>query len=87
MGTEDWERMQKFVCDGGGNFKTFFGDQRESASPHDPAFWPIHPTLERAYHAKMLVGVFTKSSVWGDVGNAICYRSTCYNDEGVEVCE
>ena len=84
MTTKDWECMQKFVCDAGGNYKSFFGDQRESASCYDPSFWPIHPTLERAYHAKMLVGGFTGSSVWGDARDSICYRSSCYNDDGVK---
>ena len=30
------------------------GDQLESASPVDISFWPIHPTLERLYHWKVL---------------------------------
>ena len=30
------------------------GDQLESASPVDVSFWPMHPTLERLYHWKLL---------------------------------
>ena len=74
--------MQRFICDGY-SAKSFFGDQRESASCYDPSFWPIHPTLERGYHAKMLSGGFSGGDDW-DVQEAICYRATCYNESGGE---
>jgi len=32
------------------------GDQEDSASPADPIFWPMNPTLERLYHWKLLNG-------------------------------
>lgn len=81
MTDADWSCMKKFICEGD-NARSFFGDQRESASCYDPSFWPIHPTLERAYHAKMLAGGF-ETTDWG-VEQSLCYRTTCYNDTGVE---
>eukprot|EP01034_Spumella_vulgaris_P037635 gene37635-46430_t len=36
-----------FICDGGDGGRIFPGDHLESASPADPSFWVIHPTLER----------------------------------------
>jgi len=35
---------------------TVIGDGLESASPADPIFWPIHPTVERLFVWKMLNG-------------------------------
>lgn len=48
------ERMCMCVC--------LPGDHIESASPADPSFWVIHPTLERLLHAKLLSGGFADES-------------------------
>lgn len=34
------------------------GEQMEAASPIDPSFWPIHPTMERLLHYKRIVEPF-----------------------------
>jgi hypothetical protein len=69
-----------FVC-GGDGAKVFSGDHAESASPADPSFWPIHPTLERIYHAKMMVGGF-ETTEWASDPDAdfVCFRSDCYTE-------
>lgn len=82
-----WGVIKKFICTTGGH-KVFFGDQRESASCYDPAFWPIHPTQERALHAKMLSGGF-ETTTWPNntlnVKNPVCFRELCYDgDSNVE---
>ena len=33
------------------------GDQLEASSPVDVSFWPVHPTLERLFQYKMLLGL------------------------------
>lgn len=51
------------------------GDQLESASPMDPSFWPIHPTIERLYSLKKLRGYFTDES-WPSIGTS-SYGEDC----------
>ena len=46
----------KIACAGGIGVD---GDHLESASPIDPSFWPIHPTLERLWQFKKLAGAFS----------------------------
>lgn len=76
-----WTKLQDFICGGFGT-KTFFGDNRESASCGDPSFWPIHPTLDRAFQAKLIVGGF-ESTEWPSQPRSICFRNKCY-ENGVE---
>jgi len=52
------EAIRQFFCGGDGH-KIIVGDMFVSSSAGDPSFWPIHGTLERLYHVKMLVGGFT----------------------------
>lgn len=54
------------LCDGGFGVD---GDHLEAASPLDPSFWPIHPTLERLYVYKMLAGGF-ENATWPSTGYA-----------------
>lgn len=67
-----------FVC-GGNASRVFGGDHAESASPSDPSFWPIHPTLERLLHAKMIAGGFNTSG-WDSEADDACIRSSCYEN-------
>ena len=81
MGNSGWVEFRDFVCNGDAT-ATFFGDNRESASCSDPSFWPIHPTLDRALHAKLLAGGF-ESTDWPsfddtDDTNLICEKNKCY---------
>jgi hypothetical protein len=48
------------------------------ASPTDPSFWPIHPTLERLLHAKYMIGGF-KNDTWAD--ELVCQHSSCYEEK------
>jgi len=61
----------KVICNAG----FVMGDQEESASPADPIFWPIHPTVERLYQWKLLSGGFEDSSWPDEEGN---YNSPIY---------
>lgn len=72
--------LADFVC-GGDASKILLGDQIESASPADPSFWPIHPTLERAMQAKLMSSGFP-DMVWpSDAANEyVCDKSNCYED-------
>eukprot|EP00595_Chromulina_sp_UTEXLB2642_P002269 CAMPEP_0196763506 /NCGR_PEP_ID=MMETSP1095-20130614/4234_1 /TAXON_ID=96789 ORGANISM="Chromulina nebulosa, Strain UTEXLB2642" /NCGR_SAMPLE_ID=MMETSP1095 /ASSEMBLY_ACC=CAM_ASM_000446 /LENGTH=479 /DNA_ID=CAMNT_0042116881 /DNA_START=795 /DNA_END=2234 /DNA_ORIENTATION=+ len=67
-----------FICNGDG-YKIFAGDHLESASPADPSFWVIHPTLERLLHAKLMSGGF-KVEKWASsfVHDFVCEKSHCY---------
>ena len=60
----DWEELfpikwfpavMKVMC----NTPWASGEQLEAASPADPSFWPIHPTLERLFQYKRMVGNFS----------------------------
>ena len=45
------------------------GDHLESASPLDPSFWPVHPTLERLWQFKKMAGLFDDET-WPEHGYA-----------------
>ena len=63
----------------------YAGDHIESASPADPSFWVIHPTLERLLHAKLLSGGFEEERWASDpTGDFVCKnRGLCaMNDSG-----
>ena len=81
-----WDAFKNFTCTGNA-YRIFSGDHLESASPADPSFWPIHPTQERLFQAKMMAGGF---DVWvwpNTTGQAtpvstfewICNHSECYD--------
>ena len=58
------------------------GDHIESASPADPSFWVIHPTLERLLHARLLAGGFSDESWATDAKNQfVCNYAKCVIDE------
>jgi hypothetical protein len=71
---------KEFICEGDGS-KIFAGDQLESASPSDPSFWVIHPTLERLFHAKLLAGGFATDE-WEDdqKSDYVCAKAECYEE-------
>lgn len=75
-------QWKDFICTGDGT-KIFAGDHLESASPGDPSFWPVHPTLERLLQAKYMTGGFD-SEYWpteqlsSDASEYLCDRWTCY---------
>lgn len=61
----------------------FTGDHLESASPADPSFWVIHPTIERLFHAKLMSGGFV-TDYWPIHVNEsqstyVCAKNACYN--------
>ena len=51
------------------------GEQIESASPIDPSFWPIHPTMDRLLQYKRMAMDFTWTT-WG--------TSTARTDDDVQ---
>ena len=86
MGDEGWEAWRQFACNGNA-YKIFTGDQLESASPIDPTFWPIHPTQERLYHAKMMSGGFEETEWPSELCSAkncdwVCNHAKCYDYTG-----
>ena len=49
-----------------------------SASPADPSFWPIHPTLERLLQAKYLSGGFLTDNWPTDaLSEYVCNKPMC----------
>lgn len=80
LNQEQWAKWKSFVCEGDAA-KIFVGDHVESASPVDPSFWPIHPTLERIMQAKMMVGGF-KDNTWptDSQNDYVCDKFNCYED-------
>jgi hypothetical protein len=92
LSNSQWEEWKDFICEGDAS-KIFVGDHVESASPADPSFWPIHPTLERLLHAKMLSGGYDDvndgSWYWpasydeldhSESETYVCDKSSCYED-------
>jgi len=81
MSQDGWLAWKEFICSGDG-YKSFGGDHLESASPADPSFWPIHPTLERLLHARFMAGGFDTDE-WADdpVNDYVCNKATCYNED------
>jgi len=74
------DAFTSFVCGGDGG-RIFPGDHLESASPADPSFWVIHPTLERLMHAKLFAGGFQTSNEWptNSRSDYVCAKSSsCY---------
>lgn len=89
---DQWEQMRDFICTGDG-YKIFVGDHLESASPSDPSFWPIHPTMERLLQAKLMSGGFDTYTWSSDPDDGyVCDKSSCYEyeqgskDEYTECC-
>jgi hypothetical protein len=80
LSQEKWMKWRDFICEGDGT-KIFVGDHVESASPVDPSFWPIHPTLERILHGKMMAGGF-KDNTWpsDSQNDYVCDKFNCYED-------
>lgn len=82
------EAWTNFICAGssaegaGDGGRVFSGDHLESASPADPSFWPMHPTLERLLQAKLMAGGF-KNEQWAtdEVNEYVCDKPMCYSDE------
>eukprot|EP01035_Chromulina_nebulosa_P020765 gene20765-26925_t len=75
------EILRQFICYGDMH-KIITGDQFISSSAADPAFWPIHPTLERLYHAKLMTSGFS-STQYPDDYHACSYPQ-CYDMETQE---
>ena len=69
-----WSSWKDFICTGDGS-KIFAGDHLESASPGDPSFWPVHPTLERLLQAKFMLGGFADDA-WPaeQTSRCVCLR-------------
>jgi len=81
---DQYNVFRDFICTGDGA-KIFAGDHLESASPADPSFWPVHPTLERLVQAKYLAGGFPDTTWPSDsVNEYVCDKAQCYNEEGVQ---
>ena len=81
--TAQYNLFRDFICDGDGA-KVFAGDHTESASPADPSFWPIHPTLERLTQAKLLAGGFSDVTWPSDsVNDYVCDKAQCYETDSV----
>jgi len=80
MSDDGWTAWKDFICTGDGG-KVFSGDHLESASPTDPSFWVIHPTLERLLHAKLMAGGFEDESWATDAkSDSVCDKAACYYD-------
>ena len=70
----------EFLCNGGPGGHIFPGDHLESASPTDPSFWVVHPTIERLFQYKLLTGGFADESWYTDpVNQKICEKPSCFN--------
>ena len=76
-----WFAWKDFICEGDG-YKIFGGDHLEAASPADPSFWPIHPTLERLLQAKYMAGGFENEEWPTDATNDyVCDKSYCFDGD------
>jgi len=78
IGDAGWTAWKDFICTGDGA-KIFSGDHLESASPADPSFWVIHPTLDRLLQAKFMAGGFDDETWATDaVNDYVCAKAQCY---------
>lgn len=69
-----------FVCSGDA-YRIYPGDHIESASPADPSFWVVHPTLERLLQARLMVGGFDDETWPSDpVTDFVCSGASCLQD-------
>ena len=85
MTRADWESWRDFICEGDGQ-RLIYGEHLESASPSDPSFWVIHPTLERLFQAKLMSGGFETSDWATDQTNDyVCDKPTCYQSDVDEI--
>jgi len=76
-----WMAWKDFICTGDG-YKIFGGDHLEAASPADPSFWPIHPTLERLLQAKYMAGGFEDDTWPSDATtDYVCDKAECYDED------
>jgi hypothetical protein len=81
MSDDGWTAWTDFICSGDGQ-KIFSGDHLESASPADPSFWVMHPTLERLLHARLMAGGFDDETWAADVKeDFVCQKSECYSED------
>ncbi len=70
----DQAKMIDLMCKSG----VIEGDQIEAASPYDPSFWPIHPTVERLWQLKKLSSKHPfKSEVWPTKKSENSYYGDC----------
>lgn len=67
--TEHWAIFAKWLC----NTPFAPGEHLESASPADPSFWPIHPTLDRLLIYKRLVQPFKQAEFYNENGGSTRY--------------
>lgn len=67
--TEHWATFAKWLC----NTPFAPGEHLESASPVDPSFWPIHPTLDRLLVYKRLVQPFKHAEFYNENGETTRY--------------
>lgn len=70
---EDLHHLLSVVC----NATILDGDHLEAASPKDPSFWVIHPTVERLWVWKKLSGSF-RDETWPGAKSAACFNCYCY---------
>ena len=77
-----WDAWYDSICEGDG-YKVFGGDHLESASPADPSFWPIHPTLERLLQAKFMAGGFYTDDTWPSDASTeyVCGHHECFDPD------
>ena len=70
--------VQRLICD----TSFVLGEQSESASPLDPSFWPVHPTMDRLLQYKRLVAPFINTH-WMNTqaqpphGTTFCVTTQC----------
>jgi len=69
-----YEVFLNLLCNKFEDSAPILGDQLESASPGDPSFWPIHPTMERLFVWRRLNGF--QSIDWKDGAAWSFWRGT-----------
>lgn len=75
------EKVILTVCDRGVGVD---GDQLESASPMDPSFWPVHPTMERLWMFKKISQTLTNET-WPSAEYGYSIWEDCYGHRAHDV--
>ena len=72
LSLEAQEGLVRAICTSG----AVMGENEESASPADPVFWVLHPTVERLWQNKKLSSTPFENESWPSTGTSL-YGDDC----------
>ncbi|KAJ8599055.1 hypothetical protein CTAYLR_007593 [Chrysophaeum taylorii] len=70
-------QLLTLLCNGYDGMRPKTGDSLESASPLDPSFYPTHPTLDRLFHWRRVLG-FSNTTWQNDDARSVSFQDAGY---------